>query len=415
MNITEQISYNLIYIFRRLQNDNNNANQTALNEVHQRQLRDLYIYLAALVALIIIIIGGYALYRKCIEKRVLEEIEREYQLMIYNMLNNSSSQNSSSEDKKIPHSYNNLNNTNLRRFENVSNDRNMNASLDYNNHEERMENIRKRFGNSIVIKILIKKQIEEIPFTKNFVDQYGDLCTICMEKFDKKDRINKTPCEHIFHKQCFNKYLATIKGKDKLLCPNCNQNLLINKKFLKLRVKTKKIEIKKEISKQKEIESEIDLESQKRHSVMTNKNDDYLPQGSNELIFIKKKLGKSEKNKINNNDKLDKNKNNSNNIYNPLQINIKNERDTKISCENKKERGENNIIDNNKKKCVILLNGHKKSNNNIKNVKKDDETKKNNNNNNGSNNINEINSERQVITITKKISSPRLSHIKQDN
>ena len=79
----------------------------------------------------------------------MREIEREYQLMIYNMLNSFSSQNSSSEDNKRPHSYNNVNSNNLQNLENIFNEQNMDASINYNNHEERMENIRKKFGNSI--------------------------------------------------------------------------------------------------------------------------------------------------------------------------------------------------------------------------------------------------------------------------
>ncbi len=424
--ITKQISYNYIRFFRLLQNNNNNdVNQTALNEqIHQQQVRDLYIYLAALVSLIIIILGGYALYRKCIEKKVMREIEREYQLMIYNMLNSFSSQNSSSEDNKRPHSYNNVNSNNLPNFENIFNDQNMDASINYNNHEERMENIRKKFGNSIVIKCLIKKQIEEIPFTKNFAEDYGDICTICMENFSEHITINKTPCEHIFHKKCFDKYLKSIKNKDKLLCPNCNQNLLINKKYLKLRVKTKTIEIKKEMSKEKEMskqkeikESELNLETKKRHSVMTNKNEDNSPQENNEIIFVKKKGGKSTKNKINNN-KQEKNKIINNDIYSPLQLNIKNEKNTIVSNDNKEEKEENNNIDKNKKKHIIIINPHKKTNNNLKNPKIIDESKKKFYNKRKNKKINELSSERDIIIINNnnnKASSSKIPVIKKDN
>ena len=64
--------------------------------------------------------------------------------------------------------------------------------------------------------------------------EYGDNCTICVNNFIDNMEIYRTPCEHIFHKDCFNKYLKKINKKNKLICPNCNQNLLINKKFLKL-------------------------------------------------------------------------------------------------------------------------------------------------------------------------------------
>ena len=308
MNLKNHIAKNIIYILRELQNENQNQNNktTTKNNNKKEQLRDLYIYLAILVVIIIAIIGGYALYRKFIEKKALQEIEREYEIMLMNLLNSNSSQVSSSQDDRRPRSFNNINPNHLHNFENEVGHQNVYNSLDYN-PEERMENIRKKFGNTLVIKCLIKKQIEEIPYTKNFAEEYGDNCTICMENFIENRIISKTPCEHIFHKECFDKYLKEIQKKDKLLCPNCNQNLLINKKFLKLRVKTKKIEIKKNIINKKEIkESELNLENdlKNRNSVMTNRNEDNLSVNSNnEIIFIKKKH-KKDKNKISEDKKI---------------------------------------------------------------------------------------------------------------
>jgi len=70
------------------------------NDTQSQQLKELYIYIAALVSLIIIILGGYAIYRKCVEKKALQEIEREYELMIFNLLNSMSSQIFSQQDKQ---------------------------------------------------------------------------------------------------------------------------------------------------------------------------------------------------------------------------------------------------------------------------------------------------------------------------
>ena len=208
MNITKQISDNFIYFYRQLQD----ANQTATDALHKQQLRDLYIYIGVLAAIIICILGGYALYKKCVEQRALEEIEREYELMILNLMNSFSSQSSSSQQNQRPHSYNsiNQNNQNINNiyFENdieSHNNNSNNISIDFH-HEERMENIRKKFGNSVLIKCLLKKQIEEIKYTRNFSIEYGDNCTICMENFVEFDIISRTPCEHIFHKKCFDKY-----------------------------------------------------------------------------------------------------------------------------------------------------------------------------------------------------------------
>lgn len=424
MNFTKQISNNLIYIFRELENVNNNNSETnntlTTDEIHKQQLRDLYIYIAALVAIIIAILGGYALYRKCVEKKALEEIEREYQLMIYNLLNSNSSQNSSSQDNKRPHSYQN----NIQYLENEFGNQNMNASLDFN-HEERMEDIRRKFGNSIVIKCLLKKQIEEIQYTKNFAEEFGDNCTICMESFIEFTLISKTPCEHIFHKTCFDTYLKGIKGKDKLLCPNCNQNLLINKKFLKLRNRTKKVEVKKEINNKKDIkESELNLESKNRYSVMTNKNEDYLQSNVNEVIFVRKKLVKSEKSKISDNRNIHILKDKSNNskintIYNPLQINIKkNDSDTKIgkdtilSYDNKIEKKENNEVDKNRKRNIVFINNYEK-NSNSKNPLTSNESKSKLYIKKKKKGINDVNSERDIIVSKKKVVQS-ISSIKQE-
>ena len=243
MNYTNKITKNFLYFFRQLQDENpskgNQTIPTPNNDVQKQQLRDLYIYIAILIIIIIIILGGYALYRKCVEKKALQEIEREYQVMLMNLLNSISSQISSSQEDKRPQSYNNINPNNIQNIDNDLGSHNISMDL---NHEDRMEKIRKKFGNSVIIKCLLKKQIEEIKYNKKYGEEFGDMCTICMDKFVELTLISKTPCEHIFHKKCFDTYLKEIQKKDKLLCPNCNQNLLINKKFLKLRAKTKKVE-----------------------------------------------------------------------------------------------------------------------------------------------------------------------------
>ena len=253
MNYSRIITNNFIYILRQLNNEGaKNLNKTSNNDVKKEQLRDLYIYIAVLVVIIISILGGYALYRKCVEKKALQEIEREYQLMIMNLINSASSQISSSQEDKCPNSYNNCNPNYIQNYINEIGYQNDNNSIEFN-YEERMENIRKKFGNSIVIKCLLKRQIEEIHYSKNIGEELGDICTICMENFVEHVLVSKTPCEHIFHKKCFNTFLKEVQKKDKLLCPNCNQNLLINKKSLKLRAKTKMIEVKQKLNNNKDI------------------------------------------------------------------------------------------------------------------------------------------------------------------
>ena len=411
MDFSKEFKKNIIYILRQLQNEKQNNITENNNDTQSQQLKELYIYIAALVALIIIILGGYAIYRKCVEKKALQEIEREYELMIFNLLNSMSSQSFSQQDKH-PHSFNNINQQNIHNFENGLGSENINNSFDYN-PEERMESIRKKFGNSLVIKCLLKKQIEVILYTKNLFGEYGDNCTICMENFIDQVLISKTPCEHIFHKKCFDIYLKEIQKKDKLLCPNCNQNLLINKKYLKLRAKSNKIEVKNlKINKREIKESELNLEN--RNSVVTVKNEDNLSkEHKNEIIFLKRKYSKK-------NDKnikiINMKRKNDSDIYNPLAIKInQNEHDIKnnnpiIPNNNKKENDEE---DKNKKRNIIIDSFDKKNNSMRINLNIN-ESKTKLYNKRKKLNINDVNSERENIFLSKKTCAPFISSPKED-
>ena len=94
------------YIYRKLEGDSSgNNNQTSqTTSTKKQQLKELYIYIAVLAGIIILILVGYALYRKCVEKKVLDALELEYQAMIYSILNNMSSQVSSSLENSQPRS-----------------------------------------------------------------------------------------------------------------------------------------------------------------------------------------------------------------------------------------------------------------------------------------------------------------------
>lgn len=416
MNIS--INFINVLILRNLQFDNNQFNTTNNDNFQKQQLRDLYIYIGILIGLILIILGGYALYRKCVEKKATEEIEREYQILMNNLFNSYTSRISSSQSDRRPQSCNVINQNNI---PSINNDLSSNR-VDLT-HEERMENIRKRFGNSILIKCLLKKQIEQISYNKNFCEEFGDICTICMDNFVQNILISKTPCEHIFHKNCFDRYLKGIKKKDKLICPNCNQNLLVNKKFLKLRAKKNdKIEVKKKVIHKKE-DKEMSIFSNNnnnnhKNSMDTNKNDDFSDD-NNEIIFIVKK-----KRKNNNNIKITNVKEiNNNNIFDPLQINIKEnetnsekEKSKSISFEDNKEKEkenekgkEVNIIniedDKNKIRKKIYLNKLEVKDinllNNLKNtINNSKQPTLFNRNNNNKTNLSEVGSERDYIIST---------------
>ena len=362
------------YIYRKLEETNTNTTNTqsiAVNDNKKQQLRELYIYIAVLAGIIIIILVGYALYRKCVEKKVIAALELEYQQMIYNILNSMSSHVSSSLENSQPRSYNG-NQNNYDNFDMRSNS--ANSENDY--HEERMENIRKKYGNGLMIKCLLKKQVESIEYDKKLEETFGDKCTICMDEFQIGVKIYKTPCEHIFHINCFDKYLKGINKKDKLVCPNCNQNLLINKRFMKLRAK--KVEFNQRYINKDDNIKEIIINNS--DSISENEQDNIDKQKEKdkeraEIIYIKK---------ITKNIKKDVKDSNEENIYNPLKMR---------KSENIEKRDD---LRNKSKKSIIFLNNELKRSSDSKGILYYSR------NNPNPNHINKINSERQDI-LTKDI------------
>ena len=313
-------------IYRLLEGDptSNSDNQTSAEDNKKQQLKELYIYIAVLAGIIIIILVGYALYRKCAERKALQQLELEYQAMIYDIINNNSEFSSSFENSH-PKSYNG--NPEIPSYE-------MRSEFSENdNHEERLELLRKKYGNRVLIKCLLKKQIETIEYTKKLEENYGDKCTICMDGFKIGINIYKTPCEHIFHFKCFDKYLNGINKEDKLVCPNCNQNLLINKKYIKLRAK------RTDVKNQRIINKEDNGKEIVINNSVTNKEikikDKEIDKERIEIIHIKK---------IANNINKDLKDINADNIYNPLKLRRSENMDEKEDTKNKSKKS---IIFNN--------------------------------------------------------------------
>ena len=242
LSLSQYINQKILFTLRFLQDSNKQK-----EELQKRQLNELLMYLIILFGAIILILIGYQVFKKCAKKRAEREIILEYEY--YNNYLDSIS--AASQDERNVYSLNGkaMNKYKVSELESY-NDQN-NNSFDYN-HEERMEKIRKKYGNKMLIKILINQQIENVIYNKKLGLEYGDKCTICFNNFIDNLEIYRTPCEHIFHKDCFNKYLKKINKKNKLTCPNCNQNLLLNKKFFKLRKEIRnnelnKIKVKKDI------------------------------------------------------------------------------------------------------------------------------------------------------------------------
>ena len=327
LSLSQYINQRILFTLRFLQDSNKQK-----EELQKRQLNELLMYLIILFGAIILILIGYQVFKKCAKKRAEREIILEYEY--YNNYLDSIS--AASQDERNVYSLNGkaMNKYKVSELESY-NDQN-NNSFDYN-HEERMEKIRKKYGNKMLIKILINQQIENVIYNKKLGLEYGDKCTICFNNFIDNLEIYRTPCEHIFHKDCFNKYLKKINKKNKLTCPNCNQNLLLNKKFFKLRKEIRnnelnKIKVKKDIfDYNKNFETEkkqimevstgdnnknveivnvnINNNMNNNETVMNNKNIDTI------FILKKKKIGINRNKIIKHAATVDNNK--KRNIYNP--------------------------------------------------------------------------------------------------
>ena len=239
LTLTNNLNIKKSFVSRYLQDSSENSLQNEENQ--KKQITELLIYLTILFSIIIVILLGYSLYKKYLEKKALREILREN--ANYENIQNSISAASQDERNIYSFNYKIYDKNNKYIGSELESNNAVNNSFDYN-HEERLEKIRKKYGNKMIIKILIKQYIEKVIYNKNLGLEYGDNCTICVNNFLENIEIYRTHCEHIFHKECLNKYLKKVSKKNKLTCPNCNQNLLINKKFLKHRNENEKIKIK---------------------------------------------------------------------------------------------------------------------------------------------------------------------------
>ena len=344
LTLTNNLNIKKSFVSRYLQDSSENSLQKEENL--KKQITELLIYLTILFSIIIVILVGYSLYKKYLEKKALREILRENE----NIQNSISA---ASQDERNIYSFNykiyDKNNKYI--GSELESNNAVNNSFDYN-HEERLEKIRKKYGNKMIIKILIKQYIEKVIYNKNLGLEYGDNCTICVNNFLENIEIYRTHCEHIFHKECLNKYLKKVSKKNKLTCPNCNQNLLINKKFLKHRNENEKIKIKNKKIKIKiqnlnininQIQNNVDnfdnIETDKKRiididevlttaknnaddNIIKNTNDS-IDNNKNEIIIIKKRkkefIPKSRKK----HSMTIENKNNDINIYYPNENIIK--------------------------------------------------------------------------------------------
>ena len=90
--------YKVYFSLRNLYINSTKGNYTKDIEKDKRKaLTELFIYLGVLVCVVLIILFGYALYKKYVENKAIDEIDEENENIIINLQNSVNSGISSSE------------------------------------------------------------------------------------------------------------------------------------------------------------------------------------------------------------------------------------------------------------------------------------------------------------------------------
>ena len=58
------------------------------------------------------------------------------------------------------------------------------------------------------------------PATDKEIEDFDDVCAICLNNMDDSSETRYLPCKHIFHSQCLSRWLEA-----RLCCPKCQQKL----------------------------------------------------------------------------------------------------------------------------------------------------------------------------------------------
>ena len=94
-----------------------------------------------------------------------------------------------------------------------------------NIENERIEKEKKIENNKKILEKLLENELKAKIYDKNLVINDCESCSICIENFEcGKSEISITPCKHIFHFNCIQKWILDNVLHPK--CPNCNFNLL---------------------------------------------------------------------------------------------------------------------------------------------------------------------------------------------
>ena len=67
---------------------------------------------------------------------------------------------------------------------------------------------------------LFNKNLSKITVNDNILNNYDNLCSICLIDFKKEEKIIKLNCNHMYHKECIEKWF--LKNSN---CPFCRKEI----------------------------------------------------------------------------------------------------------------------------------------------------------------------------------------------
>ena len=88
-----------------------------------------------------------------------------------------------------------------------------------NNYEKYVEQYKNDYLKN---KGITKKQFDKLPKVKYNKEKYSEnyQCIICMEEFEKNEKVTLLPCDHIFHSNCIEQWLLKQRS-----CPFCKSEI----------------------------------------------------------------------------------------------------------------------------------------------------------------------------------------------
>ncbi len=91
-----------------------------------------------------------------------------------------------------------------------------------NNNNPNQNNINQENKTNLKLDILTQFELTPTLYNEN-LNEFGCICTICLENFSENTEVVKLECKHLYHKSCFCEYFK--KNPNRSQCPNCNNSI----------------------------------------------------------------------------------------------------------------------------------------------------------------------------------------------